>query len=140
MSSLRLQRRLFARRWWGLLAVALLPLLLLGAFGPQRAPLPDALAMPLFVVALLSMFVGLPLFRRFKHALIACARALDSPGEAAAWSELALAQRNGLCGALLPAWFAALGRLADLHGVPVLLLVLATLVIALLYRLPRQLG
>lgn len=139
MSLAGVQRPAFARRWWGLLAVALLPLILLGAFGLARAPLPDSLAMPLFVVALLSMFVGLPLFRRFKLALIACARAFDSPGEAAAWRELALAQRNGLLGALLPAWFAALGRLADLHGVPVLLLVFASLVIASLYRLPRQL-
>lgn len=140
MSALRLQRLIFARRWWGLLAVALLPLLLLGAFGPARAPLPEQLAMPLFIVALLSMFVGLPLFRRYKHALIACARARNTPGEAAAWNALAVAQRNGLCGALLPAWFAALGRLAHLHGVPVLLLLLASLTIAILYRLPRQLG
>ena len=140
MSALRLQRLTFARRWWGLLAVALLPLILLGAFGPERAPLPASLAMPLFVAALLSMFVGLPLFRRYKHALIACGRALNGPDEAAAWDALAQAQRNGLYGALLPAWFAALGRLADLHGVPVLLLVLASLVIAILYRLPRQLG
>lgn len=140
MSAARLQRLTFARRWWGLLALAMLPLLLLGAFGPVRPPLPDDLAMPLFIGALLSMFVGLPLFRRFKLALIACARALDTPGEAAAWGTLALAQRNGLLGAMLPAWFAALGRLADLHGVPVLLLALASVVIAILYRLPRQLG
>ena len=140
MSSLRLQRLTFARRWWGLLAVAMLPLILLGAFGPAQAPLPDSLAMPLFITALLSMFVGLPLFRRFKLALIACARARNTPDEAAGWGALALAQRNGLLGALLPAWFAALGRLADLHAVPVLLLVLASVVIAILYRLPRQLG
>lgn len=140
MSQVRLQRPLFARRWWGLAALAWLPLLLLGVFGPARAPLPEALAMPLFIAALLSMFVGLPLFRRFKHGLIATARSLGSPAEDAAWREFALAQRNGLLGALLPAWIAALGRLADLHGVPVLLLVLASLVIALLYRLPRQLG
>lgn len=140
MSQASLQRPLFARRWWALLAVALLPLILLGAFGPARAPLADSLAMPLFVAALLSMFVGLPLFRRYKHALIACGRALNGPGETAAWATLAQAQRRGLYGAWLPAWFAALGRLADLHGVPVLLLVLASVVIAILYRLPRQLA
>lgn len=139
MSLAAVQWPAFARRWWALLALALLPLALLAALGPQQAPLPGSLAMPLFVAALLAMFVGLPLFRRFKHALIACGRALDTPGEAAAWGELAQAQRNGLLGALLPAWFAALGRLADLHGVPVLLLVFASLVIAILYRLPRQL-
>ena len=140
MSAVRLQRLTFGRRWWGLLAVAMLPLLLLGAFGPARAPLPDSLAMPLFIAALLSMFVGLPLFRRFKLALIACARALGTPDEAGAWATLARAQRNGLIGALGPAWIAALGRLADLHGVAVLLLVLASATIAVLYRLPRQLG
>lgn len=140
MSSLALQRPRFARRWWGLTALALLPLVLLGSFGPARPPLPDELAMPLFIAALVSMFVGLPLFRRFKHGLIATARAFDTPGEAAAWAEFALAQRNGLLGALLPAWIAALGRLADLHMVPVLLLAFASLTIALLYRLPRQLG
>ncbi|MNF33779.1 hypothetical protein D3C84_146020 [compost metagenome] len=139
MSQAGVQRPLFARRWWGLLAVALLPLALLGAFGPEQAPLPDSLAMPLFIAALLSMFVGLPLFRRYKHALIGCGRALNAPDEGAAWTELALAQRHGLLGALLPAWFAALGRLADLHGVPVLLLVFASVLIAILYRLPRQL-
>lgn len=140
MSQARLQRPAFARRWWGLSALALLPLILLGLFGPERPPLPDDLAMPIFIAALLSMFVGLPLFRRYKHALIGCGRALGSPAESAAWAELALAQRNGLLGGLLPAWIAALGRLADLHGVPVLLLVLASLVIASLYRLPRQLA
>lgn len=140
MSAVAQQRPRFARRWWGLLVLALLPLILLGAFGPEHAPLPDSLAMPLFIAALLSMFVGLPLFRRFKLALIATARALDTPAEDAAWAEFAMAQRNGLYGALLPAWIAALGSLADLHGVPVLLLALASVVIALLYRLPRQLG
>ncbi len=139
MSQAGVQRPLFARRWWGLLAVALLPLALLGAFGPEQAPLADSLAMPLFIAALLSMFVGLPLFRRYKHALIGCGRALNGPDESAAWAALALAQRHGLLGALLPAWFAALGRLADLHGVPVLLLVFASVLIAILYRLPRQL-
>lgn len=140
MSLVGAQRPAFARRWFGLLALALLPLAVLAAFSPAQAPLPDKLAMPLFVVALLSMFVSLPLFRRFKHGLIACQRALGSAGEGAAWSELAQAQRNGLLGALLPAWLAALGRLAELHAVPVLLLLFATLVIAILYRLPRQLG
>lgn len=140
MSAARLQRLSFARRWWGLVALAMLPLILLGAFGPARPPLPADLAMPLFVAALLAMFVGLPLFRRFKLALIACARVLDTPDAAAAWAALARAQRNGLLGAMLPAWIAALGRLADLHGVPVLLLALASAVIAILYRLPRQLG
>ncbi|CAD5376307.1 MFS transporter [Pseudomonas sp. OF001] len=140
MSAVALQRPAFARRWWGMLALAWLPLILLGAFGPERALLPDSLAMPLFVAALLSMFVGLPLFRRFKHGLIATARALDTPDEDAAWAVFARTQRHGLLGALLPAWIAAVGRLADLHAVPVLLLAFASLVIALLYRLPRQLG
>lgn len=139
MSQTATRRPAFARRWWGLLALAVLPLALLAAL-PAAAPLAGQLAMPLFVVALCAMFVSLPLFRRYKHALIACQRALGSAGESAAWVVLAQTQRNGLLGALLPAWLAALGRLAGLHLVPVLLLLFATLVIAILYRLPRQLG
>jgi len=140
MSAAAAYRPAFARRWWALAALAWLPLILLGLLGPQRPPLPDSLSMPLFIVALLSMFVSLPLFHRYKRALIGCERALGSPAADAAWQTLALTQRNGLYGALLPAWCAALGRLADLHGVPVLLLVAASLTIAILYRLPRQLG
>ena len=139
MSQTATRRPAFARRWWGLLALAVLPLALLAAL-PAAAPLAGQLAMPLFVVALCAMFVSLPLFRRYKHALIACSRSLGAAGEDAAWAALAQTQRNGLLGALLPAWLAALGRLAGLHGVPVLLLVFASLVIAILYRLPRQLG
>ena len=139
MSQASLQRPAFARRWWALLALAWLPLVLLGAFGPSRAPLPDSLTTPLFVVALCSMFVTLPLFRRYKLALVGCARALEGDGESAAWRLLARTQRNGLLGALLPAWLAVPCRLADLHGVPMLLLALASTVIAILYRLPRQL-
>lgn len=139
MSGALLHRPAFARRWWALLALSLLPLLLLALFGPARGLLRADLHMPLFVVALLGMFVSLPLFRRYKLALIACARARGSADETPAWQRLAEAQRNGLLGALLPAWLAALGRLAGLHGVPVLLLVAASLTIAILYRLPRQL-
>ncbi|MCL7462817.1 MFS transporter [Pseudomonas sp. NW5] len=138
-SAIKRQRAGFARRWWGLLILGWVPLLAL-RLAPEQAGLPENLAMPLFIVALTSMFVSLPLFHRYKRALIACQRALRSDGEAAAWQHLATTQRNGLLAALLPVWIAALGRVAELHAVPVALLLMASLVIAILYRLPRQLG
>lgn len=138
-TDLKRQRASFARRWWALLVLGWLPLLAL-RLAPERAGLPDSLAMPLFIVALLGMFVSLPFFHRYKRALIACQRALRTDAEAAGWQQLARAQRNGLLAALLPVWIAALGRVAELHVVPVALLLMASVVIAILYRLPRQLG
>lgn len=138
-TDLKRWRADFARRWWALLVLGWLPLLAL-RLAPERAGLPDSLAMPLFIVALLGMFVSLPFFHRYKRALIACQRALRTDAEAAGWQQLARAQRNGLLAALLPVWIAALGRVAELHVVPVALLLMASVVIAILYRLPRQLG
>lgn len=131
-------RPLFNIRWLGMQLVALLPLSALAPMELAESPLPSALAMPLFVLALLSLFVNLPLFRRYKLALVALARVRDTKHEAAAWGPLAEAQLRGLWGALLPAWIAAIGRCAELHTVPVVLLVAASLVVAWLYRLPKQ--
>ncbi len=131
-------RPLFNMRWLGLQLVALLPLSALAPMDLAESPLPSDFAMPLFVVALLSMFVSLPLFRQYKLALVALARVRNTNDELPAWQPLSEAQFKGLWGAVLPAWIAALGRCADLHTVPVVLLVAASLVIAWLYRLPKQ--
>lgn len=131
-------RPLFNTRWFGMQLVALLPLSALAPMDITEPPLPTELAMPLFIVALCSMFVSLRLFRRYKLALVALARVRNTDQEIPAWQPLSDAQFHGLWGAVLPAWIAALGRCADLHLVPVVLLACASLVIAWLYRLPKQ--
>lgn len=136
--------RAAARRWLNLVWLLLLAL----ALAPQQlmlalmgeAPWSEQLATPVFVAGLISMFLSLPLFRRYKHALIAAGKARDGADEPAAWQVLGAAQRRGALVGSLPAWIGALGVLFDLHGVPVLLLGFASLVILWLYRLPRQLA
>lgn len=136
--------RAAARRWLNLgwlllLALALAPQQLMLALVGE-APWSEQLATPVFVAGLISMFLSLPLFRRYKHALIAAGKARDSADEPVAWQALGAAQRRGALVGSLPAWIGALGVLFDLHGVPVLLLGFASLVILWLYRLPRQLA
>ncbi|MCY1267952.1 hypothetical protein D9M68_216840 [compost metagenome] len=133
-----LWRRRLARGWWLHLALILAPLLLVDLL-PGDYP-HGALAMPLFVAGLLAMFPSLLLFRRYKRALIATEQALDTAQEDAAWQQLERARRTALFGAALPAWIAALGQFAGLEFIPQLLLALSSLVLAILYRIPRQLG
>ena len=76
------------------LALALLPLILVEFFLGELQPLPHGLAMPLFIAALLSMFVNLPLFGAYKRGLIATQKALDTAEEAAAWTRLAQVRRK----------------------------------------------
>ena len=91
------------------LALALLPLILVEFFLGELQPLPHGLAMPLFIAALLSMFVNLPLFGAYKRGLIATQKALDTAEEAAAWTRLAQVRRKALFGASLPAWIGVPG-------------------------------
>lgn len=79
-------RGALGRAWWLQLALALLPLILVEFFLGELQPLPHGLAMPLFIAALLSMFVNLPLFGAYKRGLIATQKALDTAEEAAAWA------------------------------------------------------
>lgn len=131
--------RRLALGWWLHLVLALGPLLALLGWGREVERLAP-LATPLFVAALASMFVTLPLFRRYKHALIATGKARDTVAEAAAWAELARTRRNGALGAALPAWIGALACFTDLNGVPLVLLGLTSLIILWLYRVPRLLA
>jgi hypothetical protein len=71
--------------------------------------------------------------------LIATEQALDSPAEAEAWARLRRVRRRGLLIASLPAWFAAAGALLGMEPVARLLLVFGSLVLLVLYRIPRQL-
>ncbi|MEE4464812.1 MFS transporter, partial [Azotobacter chroococcum] len=72
--------------WWGQLGLCLLPMLLLVALREPAAAAPAPSGLPLFGLGLLSLFVSLPLFRAYKHALIATGNALDSAAEADAWA------------------------------------------------------
>ncbi|MDM8348022.1 MFS transporter [Pseudomonas sp. sp1636] len=132
-------RRRLALAWWWQLALTLAPLSMLNLlFGADRQL--TALAMPLFLAGLASMFVSLPLFHAYKHALIATEKALDTPTESTAWLALAARRRLALLGAGLPAWIAAIAVFAGLEAIPLMLLALSSAVLCYLYRIPRQLG
>ena len=74
-------RRRLALEWWRWLGFALAPLFFLNLlFGDSQA-LGSVLEMPLFIAALASMFVSLPLFSAYKRALIATQAALDGEHE-----------------------------------------------------------
>ncbi|HBO2932332.1 TPA: MFS transporter [Pseudomonas aeruginosa] len=133
-------RGALGRAWWLQLALALLPLILVELFLGELQSLPHGLAMPLFIAALLSMFVNLPLFGAYKRGLIATQKALDTAEEAAAWARLAQVRRKALFGASLPAWIGVPGVFAGLNGVALILLGVTSLVLFWLYRIPRQLG
>ncbi len=137
MTRGQVKRRL-ALAWWRQLGVAMAPVflfnLLFGGGGHT------VMSMPMFIAGLASMFVSLPLFSAYKHALIATQKALDSDEEPAAWLELDRVRLRALLGAALPAWIAALAVLAGLEAIPLVLLALSSIVLHSLYRIPRQLG
>ncbi|WP_296229888.1 MFS transporter [uncultured Pseudomonas sp.] len=137
MTRGQVKRRL-ALAWWRQLGVALAPVfmfnLLFGGGGHT------VMSMPMFIAGLASMFVSLPLFSAYKHALIATQKALDSDEEPTAWLELDRIRLRALLGAALPAWIAALAVLAGLEAIPLVLLALSSIVLHSLYRIPRQLG
>ncbi|MBN7117263.1 MULTISPECIES: MFS transporter [Pseudomonadaceae] len=137
MTRGQVKRRL-ALAWWRQVLVAVAPVLVLNLlFGDGR---PSVLAMPLFIAGMASMFLSLPLFHAYKRALITTGKALDSEAEPAAWLLLDRVRMRALLGAALPAWIAALAVLAGLEAVPLVLLTFSSVVIHLLYRIPRQLG
>lgn len=133
-------RRRLELAWWQYLAVALAPLLVFAwAFGDVQSLIP-ILAMPVFIAGVASMFLSLPRFGAYKHALIATQQALNTDAEPAAWIDLARVRRVGMLFACLPAWVSALSVFVGLEAVPQILLAISTLVLMYLYRIPRQLG
>ncbi|MFD2641456.1 hypothetical protein [Pseudomonas japonica] len=126
--------------WWQYLAVALVPLLVFAWVFGGAEPIIPILAMPMFIGGVASMFLTLPRFGAYKHALIATGKALDSDAEPAAWIELARTRRLGMLFACLPAWVAALSVFVGLEAVPRVLLAISSVVILYLYRIPRQLA
>ena len=133
-------RRRLAAQWWRQLLLSLAPLLAMSLVFGGDAALLGILEMPLFIAALASLFVTLPLFSAYKRALIATERSLDTAAEPDAWLALARQRRKGLLGACLPAWIAALGLFSGLNAVALVLLALSSVVVLGLYRIPRQLG
>ena len=133
-------RRRFTLAWWWQLVLTLAPLFVVSnTFDSSNAVFP-VLAMPFFVVGLISMFISLKPFGRYKHALIATGAARDTLEEPAAWIALADARRTAFLAAGLPAWIAALGVFVGLELVPLLLLGFSSVVLLYLYRIPRQLA
>nr|WP_306470369.1 MFS transporter [Pseudomonas sp. efr-133-TYG-103a] len=123
------------------MALTLGPLLVVCMFfGGGKATGPSVFAMPLFIAGIASMFVSLKPFGVYKRSLIATQKALDTPEEPAAWLKLAADRRMAFLTAGLPAWIAALAVFADLEPVALALLALSSVVLLLLYRIPRQLA
>ena len=133
-------RRRLSFSWWQQLVLTLLPLLLANFLFGESAPLLPFLKMPLFIAGVASMFVTLRFFGPYKHALFALQKSLGSPQEPAAWATLARVRYPALLVAGLPAWLATLAVFVGLEGVPLLLLVVSTLLLFYLYRIPRQIG
>ncbi|WP_273824152.1 MULTISPECIES: MFS transporter [Pseudomonas] len=139
MTRGQVKRRL-AFGWYKQLLLTVLPLFVANwAFG-QTEPVLPVLAMPLFIAGIASMFISLRFFGGYKHALIATEKALDTPEEPAAWITLANVRRKALVIAALPTWIGTLAVFVGLEAVPLILLVLSTVLLFYLYRIPRQLG
>lgn len=131
----RLARRQLARDGWLQFALVIVPLLL-----ASRIPTAtEQFGLVLFGLGLASLFLSLPRFTAYKHALIATEKSFGSADEDRAWATLRQMRRRALMVASLPAWLAAVGAPLGLEPVAQLLLTFGTLVLLLLYRTPRQL-
>jgi len=133
-------KRRLAVGWYKQLLLSVLPLFVASWTFGQTEPVLPVLAMPLFIAGIASMFLTLRFFGGYKHALIATEKALDTPEEPAAWITLANVRRKALVIAALPTWIGTLAVFVGLEAVPLFLLVLSTVVLFYLYRIPRQLG
>ena len=141
MSRNRAQwRRWLAIEWYLRVALALAPMLLLAGLFSEPLTNIEMLQMPLFITALCSLFITLPMFRRYKHALIDASKALNTPLEEHAWLRLSLRRRSALRVAALPAWIGAISLLIGLNPVALIMLAVASVVLCWLYRIPDQLA
>lgn len=133
-------RRRLALAWWRQVGYTLAPLVVLTYLLGDTEPVLPVLQMPLFIVAMASLFLSLPLFSAYKRALVATEAALGRAEEPGAWLELARRRRIAFLAAGLPAWIAAVAVFVGLNSVALILLALGSLVLLYLYRIPRQLG
>ena len=132
-------RRQLSRDGWLHLLLLVAPVLIASRLPRLPVPFVEIVALALFVAGLASLFLNLPRFSAYKHALIATERAFGSDDEAAAWITLREVRLRALRIAALPAWLAALAAPVGLEPVAQLLLVCGSLTLLLLYRVPRQL-
>ncbi|MCQ2030063.1 hypothetical protein [Stutzerimonas zhaodongensis] len=132
-------RRQLSRDGWLMLLLILVPVLASSQLPRVTGSLSDDLAFPLFFAGLALLFLSLPRFTAYKHALIDTEKSFDSDAEPAAWTALRLVRLRALRVAGLPAWVAALVAPLGLEPVGQLLLVCGSLTLLLLYRVPRQL-
>ena len=128
-------RMRFVWRLWPLLIV--LPAVLVRLCGVTAVFLLPP--MPIFILAAVSMFISLPLFRNYKNGLIALSGAAGTADEGVVAAAMVRQHRSALWGSLFPAWLGAGGWVAGLDSFPVFLLISASLIIWFLYRPPRQL-
>lgn len=132
-------RRQLVRDGWRYLLCIVLPVLISSQLPPLAGRFGEPLALPLFFIGLATLFLSLRRFTAYKHALIAAENSLNTATEAPAWDALRAVRLRALCTAALPAWIAAIGAPIGLESVAQVLLVSGSLVLLLLYRIPRQL-
>lgn len=132
-------RRQLSRDGWLYLLFIVVPALITSQFPELAGRFGERLAMPLFVIGLASLFLNLPRFTAYKHALIATENAFGTDDESAAWAALRGTRLRALRIAALPSWLAAIGAPIGLEPVAELLLVCGSLALLVLYRVPRQL-
>lgn len=135
----RAARRQLSHDGWLYLVLMIGPVLVSSRFGQLPGGFVEHLALPLFAAGLVLLFLNLPRFTAYKHALIATETASGTDAELAAWSALRAVRLKALRVAALPAWVAAVGSPIGLEPVAQLLLTCGSLVLWLLYRVPRQL-
>ncbi|KJH79228.1 hypothetical protein [Pseudomonas stutzeri] len=130
-------RRQLALEGWRYLLFMVVPVLISSQLPQLAGRFGEPLALPLFLVGLATLFLNLPRFTAYKHALIDTEKDLGSDAEASAWAALRAVRLRALRTAALPAWLAAIGAPLGLEPVAQGLLVSGSLVLLLLYRIPR---
>jgi len=132
-------RRQLSRDGWLLFLLMVVPVLVASRL-PELTGRHEALiAFPLFFAGLGLLFLSLPRFTAYKHALIHTEHSFGSDAEPSAWATLRKVRLRALRVAGLPAWVAAIGAPLGLEPVAQLLLVCGSLTLLVLYRVPRQL-
>ena len=132
-------RRQLSRDGWLQLLLVVVPVLAINQLPELTGSHQELIAFPLFFAGLGLLFLSLPRFTAYKHALIHTEKALDSDAEPSAWAALRGVRLRALQIAGLPAWVAAIGAPLGLEPVAQLLLVCGSLTLLVLYRVPRQL-
>ncbi len=122
-----------------MLLLILIPVLAISQFPSLTGDFGDTFAFPLFFAGLGLLFLSLPRFTAYKHALIHTEKVFGSDAEPSAWMALRKTRLRALCIAGLPGWVAAIGAPLGLEPVGQFLLVCGSLTLLVLYRVPRQL-